>query len=382
MVSSFAHAISCTVNDLETREQYALPAPAYWLTAAGNNTVMMFNLNGKIEPYGTIAIMYDLKRRKVVPLTNRPDPYPLPDGDYYTQPNPFRVFKTSDAIRDGKDVKPVFTDAQLELGNYQSVGVRIVNGKKLMTMEIETAEGGELVQYEIMESDFHASFRRITAKPVKACANLTSPFLATPMLSRDGTMLTASVYPSNTTKVFRVEMPSGFCRELADLKTDAGKTSFSFDGTKIAYRRGTDGASIGGFKSGSRIGLYEFDLETKKSKLLAGSPERIHYQAYLPDGRLTYSRKGADGKPELVVIDRASLNLSDASTALELGKTWAKTCNFLAINDEEARTLGERLSPSVCSELIAGLDKRLKAKPVSFCRPQVIRDSAASPSAR
>ena len=148
------------------------------MTAAGDRYMMMFNLDQNAR-FGNI--LYDMQTRKSISVTRNADPYPTPDGQYYMQLHPLKIYRTQDAIRDGLKTQPIFTDDQMLNGAYESLGVRVVNGKKIMRVETESDDGRDVREYEIDESGAKPTFKRTSSKAVKACSNLHLQYLMTPL---------------------------------------------------------------------------------------------------------------------------------------------------------------------------------------------------------
>lgn len=324
----------------------------YWMQAAGDRYVTF------TAPWGDSSQIYDLVLNKSVPVIADADIYPLPDGETVIYPEPLRFYRFKDLQKDllnSKSKPKPFFESKEQAGYYQSAGILKDSGGKQVVRVLTAWGKGLLRDYEITKSSDGFTAKPLSAKPTEICRNISKDQIDNeiPILSRDGKMLATRDNKTQTTKIFSIQMPTGNCKEIADLGVSTTKVSFSFDNRNVAYR--TDHMT-NGEPSASRI--HEFNLETKKDRLISTPLEHAAGAfAHRPDGTLMYDSKVnvSKGKQSLVVVDPRQipeLSSSLGRKAEAVGSLWASACNRPNLSREDLVTIGARLNASECSKIL------------------------------
>lgn len=130
-----------------------------------------------------------------------------------------------------------------------------------------------------------------------------------PVMSKDGTLVAAA--SSNNVIVYKI-LPEGVCEKVAETGYSTAKVSFSYPEPgklpKMTF------VADSGPSGGNGSGVYQIDLETKRSTYLGVSGEYARYPGFTKDGRVIYAGGPSSG---FTIVDPNQVGGTDPSTCIQ-----------------------------------------------------------------
>lgn len=307
MMNSFQASAqsNCSPDVIKPKKTYNFPGRGYWMQA-GSDKFMTFTAPGGVDGQ---LFMLEGEGKSVPTMSSEIDPFPTPEGDLVIQPgyneqtgdDQLNFFGFDEISQKGRDAKPLFGDKEMK-GNYQSIGQLSKSGSKRNFRVLMGSGTGQIQDYEIKKEGSRYKFKKMYSDPVKVCSNILSdPYdLQTPVLSRDGKYFSAVDYKTDTTKIYKLSMPSGHCKVEKDLGVRTDKVSFSFDGKRYSYRENVQGP-YGDWVTTIKIG----NIETGEVVTVSPPGEDSFYHTWFPNGDFAYTApdKIGDFRTELRIFN-------------------------------------------------------------------------------
>jgi hypothetical protein len=223
---------------------------------------------------------------------------PTPDGRLFVTPSQrprglafYAAEEVFRAARQGTSasVEPIYVDSRLR-DQYPSVGI--------LSAGPEAAGGA--TAYRVLTSWFDRivvrdyevrtdpATDRMSVRPLGE-PRAECPRVSTPILSPGGRELAGRDETSATTKIFRLDEPTG-CREVEDLRLQTGKVAWAPDAGEIAFAiprgsvRGREG------RAESAAGIFVYDRTTKRVARVEGSEtaNRLAFPDYVGRDSLVF----------------------------------------------------------------------------------------------
>lgn len=363
----------------------------------------------------------DMKNGKLGRIPGPYDGVPTPDGEFIVSPaqgghitfydrNDIEKKSPNDFTYDDQS-----SDKETLNGVYHSMGV--LDQKK-------NADGSKSVTYRAITDTITTSgddeknntlqFKEYTFKispdgtkeltgtngaPQFLCSNYPNHMMKTPIISKDGKMLSVYNAETGTSVIYDIQKDSNgksVCKTKKDLGFAASKMEFSPDGKRVVFAMnslGTTPSKVDWYNSPDtathNMNVYTYDFNSDNLNKISSQPNgNAYYPSFSNDGedvvwlsqelgnkngsdntKYSIKRMALKDSPSMKFVDLSqmrSCQLTDNSTMalLAIGKLWEDVCSDLNtnMNVSSLASLPLSLSNESCSNMVNKYWNTNKAK--------------------
>lgn len=362
------------------------------------------------DPRDEVSIIFnggnaflDMKSGKVSPIPGPYDGVPTPDGEFIVSParGDHIIFYDRDDLKENS--KPIYDDRDDNKGAlngvYHSLGILDEkigsSGEKLVTYraitDTVTNDSENTLKFKEYTMRISPSGKKEIVKtndePKLICSNLGDRTLKTPILSKDGSMLSAYNERTGSTIIYEVvQGPDGSsqCQVFKDMGFATSKMEFSPQGNKVVFAMNslqTTPSKVSWYASppvdshNMNIFVYDFSSD-EMTKITNKSLGNSYYPSFTEKGESVVwlsqevdpeSREtkyfvertrieNGNGREFVAVKDIKSCAVKspDLLSSLALGKLYEAICSPLesALTGSALLTAPQGMDPKNCEKLV------------------------------
>lgn len=281
--------------------------------------------------------LLDLKTSKEFKFAGMYDPVPVGESVMSTPDDQMVFYNVGDIVKGQQTPQAINVANEEGLGGvYQSVGQLSASGNKKVYRIISDLDSATAADYEVQEGQ--PAKMKMIRKPVRICKNVDFKL---PMLSKDGTMMSGYDVQTGTTKIWKIDIATGNCKELEDFGMGVGKADFSYDNSKLTFHTINASDATDYFTSPTRdmnMNVFVYDRRNKKLTKMTQNKadENAYYPVFRPDGTIVYSHIDRNGDPtfvhadpkkgKAVPFDTSALGKEKRAALFSIGQLWNSEC--------------------------------------------------------
>jgi len=335
-----------------------------------------------------------------------PGPYdgvPTPDGEFIVAPANGDYIKFFDRDKILPNSSPIYDDRNSGSGNslegvYHSLGITKTKTNSdgsvtktyrgitdvVTNLSDRSVNSLQYKDYTVtINSDGSKVFAPNNHPPRQLCENFTKTLLKTPIISKDGKMLSAYNEETGSTIIYNISVDStgkSTCTPKKNMGFATSKMEFSPDGKKVVFAMNaltTTPSDVAWYQQPElakhQMNVYTYDLETNQLKLISSQDQgNAYYPSFNPDGSVTYLSQSVNsgGGPSYSLQrakteDAPSTNLIDVQKfescgirdphsikMFALGKLWGKVCERALDSTASILTRGLAIPKENCKALV------------------------------
>lgn len=338
----------------------------------------------------------DMENGKTKRIPGPYDGVPTPDGEFIVSPalGDHIIFYDREDLNNNSD--PIFNDREDDpkhealLGVYHSLGILDKkvedNGDKLISYraitDTSTSSGGEnTLQYKDytfrINPEGEKEFIESNDEPKLICSNFQNNTLKTPILAKNGRMLSAYNEETGTTIIYDVKRDSNG-NSICDVKKDLGfatsKMEFSPEGDKVVFAMNslqTVPSEVAWYQEPPtdthNMNIFVYDMNSDDlTKMTTKKQGNSYYPSFSNDGETVVwlSQEIDENGEEQYFVERASVDNGFSMKHIKMNEV--KSCNTSEPFSFENLAIG-KLWGAICSPLDTALTtSALMAVPMSM----------------
>jgi hypothetical protein len=335
-------------------------------------------------------------------LEEIPGPYdgvPTPDGEFIVSPANGDHIQFFDRNGIKADSQALYDDQNSEnplYGVYHSLGVlnkkQVGNSKQVtyraITDTVTSDQGENSLQFKEYTFEIapngEKKLIKASKEPKLLCSNFKSKLIKTPIISKDGSMLSAYNEETGTSVIFDISIDQAgksICRIKKDLGFAASKMEFSPDGSRVVFAMNSlpiTPTDVDWYAQPPtdthNMNVFTYDFKSDVMRRISNQEKgNAYYPSFSQNGEevvylsqeiknenFNYSVKrvaltDAPAADFFKYSDIASCKLvdKDAITLMALGHLWASICSeFDKISSSAAAMIPLSMSKENCVELV------------------------------